>query len=161
MEGSGGLLGEGGSDVTEHEPFADADSESESSPGEVVRNAGPTPQPETFVVTLGDIGVTAHWVVTPNGTVPLAGTQWTLTDQTRTVRKIPTWAIVCAIAFALLCLIGLLFLLAKEDRTTGWLEVRVQGGTLDHTTQIPVTSDAQVRTLRQWFARAQTMAAAA
>jgi hypothetical protein len=147
--------------VTEHESIPAAGSERESSDAAVGQNAGATPQPESFVVTLGDIGVTSHWVVTPNGTVPLAGTQWTLTDQTRTVRKIPTWAIVCAIVFALLCLIGLLFLLAKEERTTGWLEVRVQGGTLDHTTQIPVTSDGQVRTVRQWFAQVQTMAAAA
>src|SRR5262245_23021640 len=76
----------------------------------------PPPQTEQFAVTIGDIGVTRNWVVTPNGNAPVAGSRWIVLDQSRTERKIPTWAIVLAIVFAVLCLIGLLFLLVKEDR---------------------------------------------
>jgi hypothetical protein len=105
--------------------------------------------------------VTRNWVVTPNGNAPLAGSRWIVLDQSRTERKIPTWAIVLAIIFALLCLIGLLFLLVKEDRTTGYVEVTVMSGSLTHVTQIPVRSEREIAQIRQRVHQAQTLAAAA
>jgi hypothetical protein len=113
------------------------------------------------VLTIGDIGVTRNWVVTPNGTARLGGSQWIARDMTRTESKIPTWAIVLAVIFALVCLLGLLFLLAKERYTTGYVEVSVQAGNLLHATQIPVSSQYQVAQIRQQVSQAQTLAAAA
>jgi hypothetical protein len=113
------------------------------------------------VLTIGDIGVTRNWVVTPNGTARLGGSQWSARDMTRTESKIPTWAIVLAVIFALVCLLGLLFLLAKEKYTTGYVEVSVQAGNLFHATQIPVSSQYQVAQIRQQVSQAQTLAAAA
>ena len=116
---------------------------------------------DPIVLTIGDIGVTRNWVVTPNGTARLGGSQWIARDMTRTESKIPTWAIVLAVVFALVCLLGLLFLLAKEKHTTGYFEVSVQAGNLLHATQIPVSSQYQVAQIRQQVSQAQTLAAAA
>lgn len=118
------------------------------------------PQAENIVLTIGDIGVSQHWIVTPNGNAPLTGSAWIANDMSRTEQKIPTWAIVMAIIFALLCLVGLFFLLVKESRTTGHFEVTVRSGSLMHMTQIPVTHEHQVQQLRAQVAQAQAMAAA-
>jgi hypothetical protein len=119
------------------------------------------PAVEAFAVTIGDIGVTRTWVVTPNGNAPVAGSRWIVLDHSRTEKKIPTWAIVLAIVFALFCLIGLLFLLVKEEQTTGYVEVTVMSGSLTHVTQVPVRSAAEVAQVRQRVHQAQTLAAAA
>jgi len=116
---------------------------------------------DPVVLTIGDIGVKRNWVVTPNGTAGLGGSQWIARDMTRTESKIPTWAIVLAVVFALVCLLGLLFLLVKEKYTTGYVEVSVQAGNLVHATQIPVSSQYQVAQVRRQVSQAQTLAAAA
>jgi hypothetical protein len=116
---------------------------------------------EQFVVTLGDIGVSPHWLVTPSGTAPLAGAQWFVVDQSRTESKIPTWAIVCAVVGALLCLLGLLLLLVKEDVTTGFIQVSVRAGTLTHTTHLPVSTPGQIAQIHGLVAHAQMMSAQA
>ena len=121
----------------------------------------PTVASKRFLVTIGDIGVTTDYVVTPNGNAPLAGSQWIATDMSRTDSKIPSWAIICAIAFAIFCLIGLLFLLVKERTTTGYVEVSVHSGDLFHKTQIPVSDLMQVQQIRQLVGQAQTLAARA
>ena len=136
----------------------------EVSPPAVPQPAGGLESPDAtdpIVLTIGDIGVTRNWVVTPNGTARLDGSQWIARDMTRTESKIPTWAIVLAVVFALVCLLGLLFLLAKEKHTTGYVEVSVQAGNLVHATQIPVSSQYQVAQIRQQVSQAQTLAAAA
>lgn len=97
-----------------------------------------------MLVTIGDIGVTPSMVVTPSGTRPVGEVQWMFTDMSRTTREIPTWAIVCAVIFFIFCLLGLLFLLVKEDRTEGHVHVVVQGPQFVHVTQLPVTSIGQV-----------------
>jgi hypothetical protein len=114
-----------------------------------------------FLLTVGDIGVTAADIVTPNGTAALAGSTWIVSDMSVTERRIPTWAIVCAIVFALACLLGLLFLLVKEDVTRGYVQVSVRSGDLSHMTQIPVTTPVQVAQIRAQVAQAQTLAAQA
>ncbi|WP_028049468.1 hypothetical protein [Cellulomonas sp. URHD0024] len=117
------------------------------------------PTPEPALVQIGDIVVSEHWVVTPNGTAPLAGSQWSVRDATVRTQVIPTYAIVLAIVFALACLLGLLFLLIKEDKVTGFVEVTVRSGSLAHLTQIPVPGPAadvvadQVRYAQQLAAR--------
>ena len=84
---------------------------------------GPGPGGGAPMLSFGDITVMNDSIVTPSGTMPLKGAVWTATDMSRTEEKIPTVAIVLAIIFALLCLIGLLFLLMKEKRTTGFIQV--------------------------------------
>ncbi|MFE7621734.1 hypothetical protein [Streptomyces sp. NPDC057496] len=92
------------------------------------------------VLTFGDIAVMNDQIVTPAGPMPLKGAVWTATDLSRTEEKIPTVAIVLAIVFALFCLIGLLFLLMKEKRTVGFVQVTVTSGGRHHSTMIPAVS---------------------
>jgi len=99
---------------------------------------------EPVLVTIGDISVTSTTVYTPSGSRPLAEVSWTLTDLSSTSQAIPTWAIVCAIVFFVFCFLGLLFLLAKEDKTQGAVQVTVHGPGFVHTSTMPVTSLAQV-----------------
>ncbi|MCX4964376.1 hypothetical protein OHA98_06005 [Streptomyces sp. NBC_00654] len=89
------------------------------------------------MLSFGDITVMNDSIVTPSGTMPLKGAVWTATDMSRTEEKIPPVAIVLAIVFALLCLIGLLFLLMKEKKTTGFIQVTVTSGGRHHSTMIP------------------------
>ncbi|MEV1044704.1 hypothetical protein [Streptomyces sp. NPDC049916] len=89
------------------------------------------------MMAIGDITVLSDAIVTPSGTMPLRGAVWTATDMSRTEEKIPAHAIVLAIIFALFCLIGLLFLLMKEKRTTGFVQVTVTSGGRHHSTMIP------------------------
>ncbi|MFI0872853.1 hypothetical protein ACH4TM_00340 [Streptomyces parvus] len=91
------------------------------------------------VLSIGDITVMNDAIVTPSGSMPLKGAVWTATDMSRTEEKIPAHAIVLAIIFALFCLIGLLFLLMKEKRTTGFVQVTVTSGGRHHSTMIPAT----------------------
>lgn len=93
-----------------------------------------------MLVTIGDVACTATEVITPSGTTPVGSATWTVTDMSRTVRRIPAWAIVCAVVFALFWLLGLLFLLAREERVEGSVQVTVQGPGLLHVTQVPATS---------------------
>jgi hypothetical protein len=118
-------------------------------------------QPEPFLVTIGDIHVSRHWVVTASGTAPLAGAQWFFLDQSRTERRMPTWAIVLAIVFSFACLLGLLFLLVKEDVTVGWVQVSVRAGRLSHVTHVPVTSRMDVGRVAQQVQQAQVLTAQA
>lgn len=99
---------------------------------------------EPILVTIGDISVTSTTVYTPSGSRPLAELSWTFTDLSSTSQAIPTWAIVCAVVFFLFCFLGLLFLLAKEDKTQGTVQVTAHGSGFVHTCTIPVTSVAQV-----------------
>jgi hypothetical protein len=131
---------------------------------EIVRSqqSGPSGvQPTGFLLTIGDIGVTPSLVVTPNGNAPLAGSQWIAMDMSRTEKRIPSWAIVLAVVLAFACLIGLLFLLVKEETTTGYVEVSVRSGDLYHRTQIPVFDQTQIGQVRQLVGQAQTLAAQA
>jgi hypothetical protein len=99
---------------------------------------------EPVMVTIGDISVTSTTVYTPSGSRPLSEVTWTFTDMSVTSQGIPTWAIVCAIVFFVFCFLGLLFLLVKEDKTQGSVQVTVHGPGFLHTSTIPVASLAQV-----------------
>ena len=78
-----------------------------------------------------------------------------------TRETIPTWAIVCAVVFFVFCFLGLLFLLAKERHTEGFVQVVVQGPHLLHTVQLPVWSQEQVWDYNQRVNYARSLAAAA
>jgi hypothetical protein len=100
--------------------------------------------PNAPLCTVGDIAVTQTRVITPNGQVPLEGTTWIVTHQTTMTQATPPWAIVLAIIFALACLLGLLFLLVKEQRISGFIQVTVQRDGFYHATQVPISMAAQV-----------------
>jgi hypothetical protein len=101
------------------------------------------------LVTIGDVACTQTELLTPNGVYPLAGTSWIVTNNTTTREKIPTYAIVLAIVFALLCLVGLLFLLVKERTIEGTMQVSVQSPEVYYATQIPITAPQQVVDIEQ------------
>ncbi|MEO3974071.1 hypothetical protein [Streptomyces sp. CAU 1734] len=92
------------------------------------------------LVGIGDITVLQDSIVTPAGTMPLRGAVWNATDLSRTEESIPAYAIVLAIVFFLACLLGLLFLLIKERKTTGFIQVTVTSGGKHHSTMIPAHS---------------------
>lgn len=100
-------------------------------------------------VQLGDIAVTDSRIHTPVGSYPLAGTTWMVTNQTYVTESIPAWAIVFAIIFFVFCLLGLLFLLVKERRLYGTLQVSVQGPRLSYSTYIPVNNQLQIIHINQ------------
>ena len=97
------------------------------------------------LVTIGDIVCTQTLVITPAGTRPLGSVTWSFTDMSRTTRSIPVWAIVCAVLFFIFCLLGLLFLLVKEERTEGAVQIVVQSAGFVHYVQLPVSNIAQVQ----------------
>lgn len=120
-----------------------------------------SPPPAPVLLTVGDIHCTQTAVIVPHGTYGLAGTQWTHTDMSHTRTSIPAWAIVCAIIFFFFCLLGLLFLLVKEEQTSGYAQVSVQGPNLLHTTQIPINSLGAAQDIAARVAYARQLAHAA
>jgi hypothetical protein len=113
------------------------------------------------MVTIGDIACTGTMVITPSGRAPIGGVVWSYTDMSRTTRSIPTWAIVCAVIFFFFCLLGLLFLLAKEDRTEGTVQIVVQGPGFLHQVQLPVSSVMQTQDYAARVNYARSLSAAA
>lgn len=113
------------------------------------------------LVTIGDISCTSNEVITPSGVVPIGEVTWTFTDMSRTTKSIPVWAIVFAILFLVFCLLGLLFLLAKEERTEGSVQIVVQGPRFLHQVQLPVHSVGQVYDYNARVSYARSLSAAA
>jgi len=97
---------------------------------------------EPILASFGNVSVTHHWVVTPTGNHPIRGTHWTVQDLGRLEEKISTTGIVLAILFVWFCLLGLLFLLMKDQRWVGWVEVTVTGPGLHHAAIIPASPTA-------------------
>jgi hypothetical protein len=113
-----------------------------------------TPPLEPIRVSLGQIACTDNLVYTPVGTHPLAGTIWTTTNQTMVTESIPGYAIVLTILGVWFCLLGLLFLLIKERRLTGSVQVSVQGPGFSYSTYLPVNSELaiyQISTNVDWI----------
>lgn len=100
---------------------------------------------EPTLVTIGDIVVSRSWVVTPTGTKPRREVSWSATPLYQSSQVIPPWAVVCAVIFFFACLLGLLFLLVKEERTSGHVQVMVQAPGFVHSCYVPVKSMAQVQ----------------
>lgn len=119
------------------------------------------PPAAPVLVAIGDIVCTQHEVITPSGRAPIGGVVWSFTDLSRTTRSIPTWAIVCTVVFFFFCFLGLLFLLAKEDRTEGAAQVVVQGPGFLHQTQLPVYSVPQLQDLSARVNYARSLSASA
>lgn len=132
-----------------------------SDPAGPDRRPQPPPGAEHIIGSLGDISFSRLHVHLPSGRYPIRQSMWTVRDQTQTQSSIPAYAIVLAIVFAVFCLIGLLFLLIKEHRMVGYVEVAVQGDGFYHASQLPVNNPAQVAEIRRWVDYARGLAAAA
>ncbi|MEW2398620.1 hypothetical protein [Streptomyces sp. NPDC046862] len=101
------------------------------------QSAAPAPMGGAPLLAIGDITVMSDQIVTPAGPLPLRGAVWNATDMSHTEEKIPTVAIVLAIIFFIFCLLGLFFLLMKERRTTGFIQITVTSAGRHHSTMIP------------------------
>lgn len=117
-------------------------------------------QPE-YSLVIGDIAISGDKVLTPNGNGRLADAQWIFTDATRIERSISPVGVILAIVFALFCLIGLLFLLMKDERMVGYVEVSVHSGSLFHKVQIPARSYKDIERIHGLVSQAQMMSARA
>lgn len=101
---------------------------------------------EPVLHIIGDVTVSEHWIITPRGTVPLAGSAWTVQPATSSVERTPGWAIAAAIVFFFACFLGLLFLLVKRTEITGWCDVHIEQPAtgFQHMTRVPVHKGTQV-----------------
>lgn len=120
----------------------------------------PIPTPPQILVTVGDVGCTATEVLTPSGTHPLAGTTWIVTNQTTVATRIPSYAIILAIVFAIVCLLGLVFLAIREQTIQGFVQVSVQGPGFYYATQVKITDARQVTDTEQRVAYIRALVAA-
>ncbi|GAA1104969.1 hypothetical protein [Nocardiopsis composta] len=120
----------------------------------------PVPAGGPTLTTIGDIAVTQTEVITPAGRFPIKGSVWTVTDMSRVEKTTPVWAIIVAIlVFWWTCLLGLLFLLVKEERVTGHIQVTVQGGGTYHSTMVPALGRATGAHVAQQVNYARSLAA--
>lgn len=96
-----------------------------------------TGEPEPILGTIGDISFTQHWVITPTGPHPINGSVWTVQDMSFWQESISTVGVILCIIFIWLCLLGLLFLLMKDRKLGGYIQVTVQGKGFHHQALIP------------------------
>ncbi|MEU5938616.1 hypothetical protein ABZ807_05410 [Micromonospora sp. NPDC047548] len=109
--------------------------------------AGQQPaRPAVVAVQIGEIVVTPPVIHTPAGVLPLAGASWQVADFWQQEEKIATWALVCAIVgFFCLTFFSLFFLLVKETRYHGTVQVTVVNGGHHYVARIPVLDQGQVQ----------------
>lgn len=102
------------------------------------------------IARFGTLEVTATTVYAPAGTFPLRGSVWRCFDHWRTERVIPTWAIAAAVlGFFVVPFVSLLFLLVKEHRTVGVLQVCAWDGTHQHVADLPVGNPVQAQSIER------------
>jgi hypothetical protein len=107
--------------------------------------AGYASGPEVVAVQIAEIAVSPPVIRTPAGVLPLAGATWHVADYWQREEKVATWALVCAIVgFFCLFVLSLLFLLVKETRHHGTVQVTVTNGAQQYVARIPVADQAQV-----------------
>ncbi len=96
------------------------------------------------LVTIGDITCTERDVITPSGTIPISQSRWVVTDMSTSSERMSQTGIVLAIiGFFVICFLALLFLLMKERKTTGYVQVTVTGPHgFVHVSNIPANSEA-------------------
>jgi hypothetical protein len=127
-------------DLTAGEPDAVVDLTDPPGPAPLL-----DPDDDEVVVQVGSIAAGTQWLHLPGGPVPLQGTSWTVRDQVHTTTQIPSYAIVLAVIFSVVFLLGLLFLLIKETTVEGVVQVGVEGDGFRYGTQVPVASYEEVR----------------
>ncbi len=118
-------------------------------------------QPDPQLASVGDIGISQHWIRTPNGAYPIRGSMWTVSDMTHYQERISTTGVVLCAIFVWFCLLGLLFLLMKDRYVSGYVQVTVHGAGFHHSTMIPANHSGVVYSVTQTVNYARTLAAAA
>ncbi|GHJ52015.1 hypothetical protein Nm8I071_13220 [Nonomuraea sp. TT08I-71] len=104
------------------------------------------PAQSVVAVQIGEIMVTPPVIRTPAGVLPLAGSSWHVMDHWQKEEKVATWAVVAAIlGFFCLTVFSLLFLLVKETRHHGTVQVTVTNGGHQYVARIPVADQFQVQ----------------
>jgi hypothetical protein len=117
------------------------------------------PLPEPVLLTIGDISITQHWIYLPTGRHPVQGSIWTAADMSHTEEHIATVGVVLAVLFIWACLLSLLFLLMKERRTVGYIQVTVQGEGFHHSAMIPAHGPQALGYVMQQVNYARSLAA--
>ncbi|MCZ7378841.1 hypothetical protein [Micromonospora sp. WMMC250] len=103
---------------------------------------------EVVAVQIAEIAVCPPVIRTPAGVLPLAGATWHVADYWQREEKVATWALVCAIVgFFCLAFFSLLFLLVKETRHHGMVQVTVTNGAQQYVARIAVSDQTQVQHL--------------
>ncbi|MER7475013.1 hypothetical protein [Micromonospora sp. NPDC000018] len=106
----------------------------------------PPPVQGAVAVQIGEIMVSPPVIRTPAGVLPLAGASWHVVDHWQQEQKTATWAVVCAIVgFFCLTFFSLLFLLIKETRHHGTVQITVTNGAQQYVARIPVANQVQVQ----------------
>lgn len=100
-------------------------------------------------MTIGDISITQHWLVTPAGTHPIRGTTWAVADMSHVQERMSPVGIILAILFIWLCLLGLLFLLMKERTYSGYIQVTVQGDGFHYSTLVAAHAGSMINVQQQ------------
>lgn len=112
-------------------------------------------------VQIGEIMVTPPVIRTPAGALPLAGSSWHVADYWQKEEKVATWALVCAIlGFFCLTVFSLLFLLVKETRHHGTVQVTVTNGARQYVARIPVADQGQVQHINNQVNYARSLSVA-
>lgn len=116
---------------------------------------------DPVLLVIGDVTVTQTSVILPHGRYPLRGTHWSMQNHSYSTSEIPAWAIILAIVgFLFVCVFSLFFLLAKETRTQGLIEVTVQGPGLHHVTRVAAINPYTAMQVQEQVGQAQALAAA-
>ncbi|GAA1335769.1 hypothetical protein GCM10009635_42650 [Actinocatenispora thailandica] len=111
------------------------------------------------LVRFGPLAITADTVRTPGGSFPLSGSVWRSYDYWQTRRVIPTAAIVAAVlGFFVVPFVSLLFLLVRQDQTTGVVQVCGTDGGRQHVVDLPVTGAAQAHAIHRQVQYVQLLA---
>ncbi|MFI9641051.1 hypothetical protein ACIG87_13450 [Micromonospora sp. NPDC051925] len=117
-------------------------------------------QPGAATMQIGEILVSPPVIHTPAGVMPLAGANWYVVDQWHREEKIASWAIVCAVlGFFCLTFFSLLFLLIKETRHYGTVQVTVTSGGHQYVARIPVVDQGQVQQINNQVNYARSLSA--
>jgi hypothetical protein len=114
---------------------------------------GPPPRfavGEPVVARFGRITVTDTVVRTSTRVFALRGSVWRTFDYWQQRRVTPDWAVVLAVlGFFVVPFVSLLFLLVKEERVSGVLQVAVWDGVRQHAVDLPVRSPVELRNWRR------------
>lgn len=117
--------------------------------------AAEAPTVDPWTACIGQIGVTEHWVVTPNGTARLHDTQWIIRDHVTVTRR-SGWLLVFGFGLLWLLFIGLVFIaLAMRTRVGGYVEVTVWSPDVKHVEQVWVHSIAEAQAVHAAATAAQ------
>ncbi len=120
--------------------------------------ASQTTTDETPLLNLSGITITPNWVITPAGRAPRSQCRLAVAERVNWMQSTPTWAIVLAIlGFFVVAFLSLFFLLAKEQRVTGIVDVTVSGPGLRYSAALPVVNAGALFALRNQIAYAHSL----